>query len=175
MGYEAVWKVLADMIVEFRKRGEQIPANIMEDLRSAKTLIQVLKADKTQVHSLIPQIEQYLESVEFHLFAEAQKFGEAFFKKWMQELNKAREKILRENMEPYASSVSQFIPGAPREKHWIRIHPSSEMPEGLIRKIAADEKLSCELQENGCLLISGGKEHIKSFIKKMTRKHESIS
>lgn len=174
MGYEAVWKVLADMIVEFRKKGEQIPVNVMEDLRSAKTLIQVLKADRTRTDALVTQIEQYLEKVEFHLFSEAQKFGEAFFEDWMQKLSKAREKIFQESV-PTISSVSQFVPGVPREKHWIRIQPSSDMPEELIRKIAAEEDLSCELQEDGYILVSGEKERVKSFIKKMARKHEIVS
>jgi len=37
MGYGEAWKVLADLIVELRKKGEVIPANVMNDLKSAKT------------------------------------------------------------------------------------------------------------------------------------------
>jgi len=160
------------MITEFKRKDKQVPAKIMDDLRSAKTLIQVLKADRTCADAVAPQIEQYLESVEFYLFSESQTFGEEFFKKWIQKLNEAREKTFSEEIET-ASAVSRFVPGASREKHWIRIQQSPETPAELIRRIAAEQKLTCKLQNDGYFLISGEKEQIKAFVKKMARKHES--
>jgi hypothetical protein len=47
MGCEELWKALADLINEFRKKGETIPSDIMTDLRAAKTLLQLLKLIQT--------------------------------------------------------------------------------------------------------------------------------
>jgi len=172
--YEAVWKVLSDMVTEFKRRGKQIPVSLMDDLRSAKTLIQVLKADRTCADAVAPQIERYFENLEFYLFSEAQAFGEEFFKKWMQKLNEARKETFPEEIET-ASTVSRFVPGVSREKHWIRIQQSPETPAELIQKVAEEQNLTCELQEDGYFLVSGKKEQIKAFIKKISRKHESES
>ena len=172
MTYEAVWKVLSDMVTEFRKKGKQIPANIMQDLRSARTLIQVAKADKTCEGTVIPKIEQYLSNVEFFLFSEAQTIGEEFFKEWIEKLTKAREKAIEEAEAEAGSSVSHFVPGVPREEQWIRIKASAETPEEVIRRIAEEENLSCKRQPDGYFLISGDKERIKAFIRKMAKKHE---
>ena len=70
MGYEETWKVLADLIAELRKKGEVIPASVMNDLRSAKTMMQIFKADPSHIEN-IPRIETYLENVEFFDVAEA--------------------------------------------------------------------------------------------------------
>jgi hypothetical protein len=43
MSYEEKWKVLADLLAELQEKGETIPADVINDLRSAKTMIQVLK------------------------------------------------------------------------------------------------------------------------------------
>jgi len=64
MDHEEVWKVLNDLIIEFRKKGETVPPEVMADLRAAKTLIHVLKADPTKKEN-VPTIEMYLGNVEF--------------------------------------------------------------------------------------------------------------
>ncbi len=92
MGHEEVWKTLNDLIIEFRKKDEIIPPEVMADLRAAKTLIHVLKADPTKIEN-VPTIEMYLGNVESHLIFEAQdKFGSDFVNHWMEKLREAREK-----------------------------------------------------------------------------------
>ena len=84
LGYEEAWKVLAELIKELRKRGETIPANVMKDLRSAKTMIQVFKAGTAHIEN-IPQIEKYLGSAESYLFLVVEeKYGKEFFEAWME-------------------------------------------------------------------------------------------
>ena len=57
MSYEENWKVLADLLTELRKKGEKIPTHIMNDLRSAKTMIQILKADPTHMKYIYERFE----------------------------------------------------------------------------------------------------------------------
>jgi hypothetical protein len=62
MSYEEKWKVLADLLVEVQEKGKKNPAEILNDLRSAKTMIQILKANPTNIESL-SRIETYLRNV----------------------------------------------------------------------------------------------------------------
>jgi len=165
MGYGEAWKVLADLIVEFRKRGETIPANVMNDLRSAKTMIQVFKADPTHIEN-IPQIETYLESVESYLFLVAEeKYGQKFVKEWMEKLSQARREV-----EDREETASKFVPGLPRGKQWVRVQISKDMPQKEIERLAREEKLSCKMQKNGYMLVYGKIESIRAFVKTLAEK-----
>jgi len=167
MGYGEAWKVLADLIVEFRKKGETIPANVMNDLRSAKTMIQVFKADPTHVEN-IPRIETYLESVESHLFLVAEeKYGAKFVEEWMEKLSQARRRV-----EEREETTSKFVPGLPRGKHWVRVQISKDTPQKDIRRLAKEEKLSYKMQKNGYMLVYGNIESIKSFVKTLAEKFQ---
>ena len=162
MGYEEAWKVLSELVKELRKKGETIPANIMKDLRSAKTMIQVFKADTTHIEN-IPQIETYLGSAESYLFLMIEeKYGRKFFEEWMEKLSLARREV-----EKKEETVSKFVPGLPRGKHWVRIQISKQTPQEEIERLVKEEKLSCKMQKNGYMLVYGNIESIKSFVNKL--------
>jgi len=166
MGYLAQWKVLDEMIADFRKKGITIPAEIMSDLRSAKTLINVLKADPTHMETS-QKIEEYILSVESYLFNEGQKmFGNDYVEEWLKRLDEASKKVLEEKEEE-----KRFILGIPREHKWIRVKPSTELPIKKLKILAKESNLSCDVQKDGCLLVYGEDERIKEFIKKMATKH----
>jgi len=165
MGYEEVWKVLADLVTELRRRNHVIPPEVMEDLRCAKTMIQILKADPARTETLT-RIETYLEKVESRLFHIAQeKIGPDHAEQWMQKLAKARRKIHEEVTPP-----TRFVPGLPRNKSWVRIQVSEDTPKEDIKKLAEERGLSYRMQENGYLLVYGDEKGIKSFVKKMAEK-----
>lgn len=162
MGYEEAWKVLADLVTELRRKGETIPPNVMNDLRSAKTMIQILKADPTHVENL-PRIEMYMENVESHLvFTVQEKFGSDYAEQWMKKLEKARR--TREEEE---KAATRFVPGLPRGKHWVRVQISQDMPENDIKRLAKENRLSTKMQKNGYMLVYGDVEKVKLFVKKM--------
>jgi len=167
MGHDALWKALADLITEFRRRGESIPSDVMEDLRAAKTMIQVLRADPSRVEN-VPSIELYLGNVESYLIFEAQKkFGSEFAEKWMQKVREAREtKAAGEKPEP----SSKFVPGLPRGQKWVRVQVSKETPEREIRKLAEEAGLSFRVQSDGYMLVYGKDEKLKLFVKKAAEK-----
>jgi len=117
VGYDEVWQVLDSLIKEFRKRGETIPPDVMEDLRAAKTLIQVLRADPKRIENA-PSIEAYLGRVEAYLMFGAQnKFGQDFTEEWMQRIKKARES----KAEGKPAFSSKFVAGLPRGQKWVRV------------------------------------------------------
>ena len=66
MSYEELWKVLNDLLTALQRKGEKIPAQVTTDMRSAKTLIEIVKVDPNK-HENLPRIEKCLENVEFHL------------------------------------------------------------------------------------------------------------
>ncbi|MEM2393621.1 MAG: DUF2096 family protein, partial [Candidatus Bathyarchaeia archaeon] len=66
MGYLTVWKVLEEMITDFRRRGVAVPKEVIGDLKYARTLINVLKADPSSLETS-QRIEEYLNNIESYL------------------------------------------------------------------------------------------------------------
>jgi len=167
MGYGEIWKILSDLIIEFRKRRELISPNVIEDLRAAKTMIEVLKADPTRAEN-IPSIEMYLGNVETYLiFTAHKKFGAEFAESWMQKLHEARKTIRIEEKE---KPSSKFVPRVPRDQKWLRVQVSAETPEEEIKKLAAEFRLSTKIQTDGYMLIYGDGEKLKLFVQKTGEK-----
>jgi hypothetical protein len=168
MGYEEVWGVLADLLTELRKKDEAIPTYVMNDLRSAKTMIQVLKADPTHSEN-IPRIEAYLGNVEFHLISAAQeKFGAEYAERWMEKLEEARKQVYEGE-----KAAQRFVSGIPRGKRWVRVQVSEDTPQKDIERLAEENRLSSKSQEDGYVLVYGKNENIKSFLKKMAERVRS--
>jgi hypothetical protein len=167
MGYEEFWKAMADLLSELRNRGEAIPTETIEDLRSAKTMIQILKADPTRIEN-VTRIETYLENVESCLISAAQnKFEPEFAEWWMRKIERARRKAYEEKG---IKVPSRFVSGLPKGKRWVRIQISEDTPKEYLEKLTREDGLSCRMQENRYMLVYGDDEKIKSFIKKMTKR-----
>ena len=166
MGYLAAWKILEKMITDFRKRGIVVPAEIMSDLRYAKTLINILKADPSRVDTS-QKVDEYLLNVESYLVSEGQKiFGTEYVENWLKRLDEASKKILEKEEEK-----TKFLPGVPREHKWIRVKPSTELPIEKLKTLAEESHLSYNFQNDGYLLVYGEDGRIKEFIKKMATKY----
>lgn len=170
MGYGEIWKILDDLIVEFRKRGEVIPTNVIEDLRAGKTMIQVLKADPTRAEN-IPSIEMYLGNVESYLiFTAHQKFGAEFAERWMKKLREARKTIRTGEEETPWEPSPKFVPGVPRDQKWLRVQVSAETPENEIKRLAAEFGLSTRMETDGYMLVYGDGGELKLFVQKTGEK-----
>jgi hypothetical protein len=166
MSYEENWKVLADLLTELRKKGEKIPTDVMNDLRSAKTMIQILKADPTHIEN-IPRIETYLRNVESYAVLVAQeKLGTEFVERWLRKLEKAKKTEIEEKEEV----TTRFVLGLPRDKNWVRVQISKDTPREDVESLVKENKLSCKIQKNGYILVYGNGKSIKSFVKKMAGK-----
>jgi len=166
MGYLAVWKVLEEMIADFRKRGITIPPEVMNNLKSANTMIKILKADPSRGET-VQKIEEYLGSVESYLVSEGQKFGTGYVDEWLKRLDEANRKPIEEEEE----EERRFVPGLPREHKWIRVKPSAELPPEKLKLLAKQSKLLFKAQNDGYLLVYGEDARIKEFVKKMATKY----
>ncbi|MCW4015505.1 MAG: DUF2096 family protein [Candidatus Bathyarchaeota archaeon] len=162
MSHEEKWKNLADLLIELQKRGEKIPTDVMTDLRSAKTVIQILKADPAHKESQ-SRIDTYLRSVESYVIFTAEKLGKKTAEEWLKKIKGTKktktktEKIIG----------SRFTSGAPRNKSWIRIKISDDTRPKDIEKVVKENKLSYKKQANGYILVHGNEKNIKSFVKQM--------
>lgn len=164
MGYLAVWKVLEEMTTNLRKKGTLIPAQIMTELKNAKTLISILKADP-KCTDTIQNIENSMQKIEAYLVLEGQnRFGKEYAEKWLKKLNDAAKKIFEGGEE----NETRFVVGAPRDEKWIRVKPSNNLPIEKLKALADRSNLSYKLQNDGALLVYGKNEHLKEFVKKMT-------
>jgi hypothetical protein len=163
MGHLAVWKVLEEMIIEFRKKRLPIPATVMNDLKSARTMIKIMNVDESRGEAA-QKIEEYLGNVESYLVTEAQKkFAAEYIDDWLRRLEEASCEICEEKGEE-----PSFISGVPRDQKWIRVEPLASLPLEKLRQLAKETNLSASVQEDGRLLVYGKAEDIKEFVKKMT-------
>ena len=169
ISYEHVWRVLSDLAADLKGRGEEIPPHIISDMRSAMTLINVLKADPSCVEC-IPRIEIYLNNVESYLMRVArEKFGNEYAERWVNRLKDVAARP-REGRE----AAPRFIPGLPRGERWVRIRTSEDIPQTLVVRVAEGSGLSCKVQEDGYVLVYGTSGKIREFIRKL-REHQLSS
>jgi len=166
MGYEAVWKVLEEIIIELRKKGVAIPQRVMNDLKSAKVMIKIMDADESRGETA-QKVEQYLGNVESYVVTEAhKKFKPARIDEWFKRLEEATCEICA--MEGKEKEETKFISGVPRDQKWIRVEPLASLPLEKLEQLAEESNLSSRVQEDGRLLVHGRAEDIKEFVKKMT-------
>jgi hypothetical protein len=166
MGYLAVWKILEEMIIEFRKKGSPVPASVMNDLKSAKTMITLTDVDVGK-GEMTPKVEQYLGNVESYLVTEAQKhFSPEHVDEWLRRLEEATTTVCCEDEKE--REESRFIPGLPRDQKWIRVEPITSLPAEELKQLAKRTNLSFKTEKDGHIVVYGKAEDIKEFVKKMT-------
>ncbi len=96
MSYDSFWKVLEEIAIEFRIKGEKTPPNVMNDLKSAKILIKVQDASETDRSETAPKIKQHLGNVEAYLITEAQrKFPPTRIDTWLKRIEKASHSTIQ--------------------------------------------------------------------------------
>lgn len=163
MGSMAVWKVLEEMVIELRKKPGNIPSKILNDLKSAKVLLEITDREEKNPEETTLKIEHYLENIEIYIFNEIQKkFETKIVKEWLNRLGEARRK------KHQVKEEKKFISGVPRDQKWIRIKPILELPKHMLKNIAKEEKLIVSSIEDGKITIYGETNNIQNFIKKIT-------
>jgi hypothetical protein len=167
LGYADTWKILEEMVADFRKKGRPVPTRIMNDLKSARTMIRILKADPN-CGETIQKIEGYLGSVESYLVSEGEKaFGKTYAEEWLRRLGNESRRFSEEKEE------IRFVLGLPREHGWVCVKPSAELTTDVLKAMVADLTLSYKTQDDGSLLVCGKRERIRNFVKKMTTEYGS--
>ncbi|MBT8171682.1 DUF2096 domain-containing protein [Candidatus Bathyarchaeota archaeon] len=162
MSYEKKWNILANFLTELKKNGKKIPANVVKDLRSAKTIIQVRKVDPTH-RETISRIDKYLRNVESYCIFAAEKLGTDIAEKWLEKL----EEIKIDNNKIKQKSP-RFIQGIPKNMKWLRVKTSEDTPQEKVKKLVKENNLFYKKQENGYILVYGNEKCFNSFVESMT-------
>ena len=164
MGQLAAWKVLEEMITDFRKKGVTVQAEVIGDLKNAKTMIKILKADPSR-GEILQKVDEYMGNVESYLVSEGTKrFGPEYVEEWLRRVEDAGREIPDEEEE------ERFIPGLPRKQTWIRVLPSADLPLEKIKALAQESNLLYNVQPDGYLLVYGDDMTVKAFVKKIATK-----
>lgn len=162
MNYDEKWEILAEFLTDLKKMGKIIPAEIMNDLRSANTVIQVRKADPT-CNETILRIEKYLRNIESYAISTGEEIDKSIAEDWLKKLKDKKMEKLEKNNEK-----STFIHGIPRNEKWVRIKILNNiLPETLVKIVKANN-LSYKTQKNDYILVHGDPKNIKKLIKMIT-------
>jgi hypothetical protein len=168
MSHVAKSKILEEIIVQLRKTGLEIPANVMSDLKAARTLMIVEKADAKNRGDPQPRIDQYIGSVEAYIISEAEKrFPPEQIERWLTALDLASCDTCVTINSP--KKDMRMIPGVPRDQKYLRVEPIAAFPIEKLEQMASETNLSFRRDEDGHLIVFGADKDIKDFIKKMTR------
>ncbi len=173
MGYEDVWKILEEIIIDLRKKGVSTPPYITNDLKSAKILMSVLVTPGSDRGEAAPKIEQYLRSVEAYLVTEAQKkFSPARIDTWLKRIETANCVTCPTcTVKAGKTTKTKFITGVPRDQKWIRINPLDSLPSEKLKQLAEETNLSFREEQDGHLIVHGIPENITKFVKEIIKQN----
>jgi len=165
MGHNiASWKLLEDMLIELKRKGIAIPANIMEDLRAAKSMIKLSCIEAKGSGDAIQKAEELTANVEAFLVTEAQKIMSSDkVDLWLRRLEEANAEICEET-----KPEDKFVTGVPRDQKWLRVEPIDNLSTERIQQIAKEQNLQVNPQKDGRLVVYGQQDDIKGFLKKIT-------
>ncbi len=163
MGHNlASWKLLEDMMLELKKSGATIPAKVVEDLRSAKSMIQLTYTEGSHGDAL-QKAEEYLANVEAYVVTEGQMvFGSEKVDGWLRRLEEANAEVCEES-----AVVDKFVTGVPRDQKWVRIEPMGAITVEKVSLVAKENGMQVKTQPDGKLVVYGQPENLKAFLKKM--------
>lgn len=164
--YTKLWKILEELTLEFKRRGTSVPQEIIDDLKSAKTMITVYERDPSYPENVL-EVESLLVKIEANLLyiAEAD-FGIKFADEYQRKILEAR--IVNE--EKKAVPSSRFILGIPSGEHWLRFKPTDTTERKDVEELAKSLELSFRLEGNGLLIIHGDEKKIKDLIQRIAEK-----
>ena len=109
-------------------------------------------------------------SVESHLvFLAEERGGSEYAESWIQKLENAKKLPDREKI----SKTKRFVTGVPREEQWVRIQFSEQMSEKRLERLAQEQKLSFEIEEE-FILVYGNEVDLKRFLTSLKQFQQSI-
>jgi hypothetical protein len=161
MGHNlASWKLLEDMMLELKKSGVEVPSKVVEDLRSAKSMIQLTKTEGSHGDAL-QKAEEYLANVEAYVVTEGQNvFGSEKVDGWLRRLEEANAEVCEDD-----AVCDKFVTGVPRDQKWVRVEPMGDLTADKVQKLAAERGLQVKTQADGRLVVYGSAENLKVFLK----------
>jgi hypothetical protein len=157
------------MMLELKAAGVAVPAKVVEDLRSAKSMIQLTYTEGSHGDVLM-KAEEYLANVEAYVITEGQTmFGAAKVDVWLRVLEEASCQVYAE------SAVSdKFVAGVPRNQRYVRIEPKGDLTKEKVEAIAKAHTMQVKVQPDRKLVVYGCAENLKAFLKQVTEEKPKI-
>ncbi|MGE5554942.1 MAG: DUF2096 family protein [Methanocella sp.] len=170
MGHNLVsWKLLEDMVLELKKAGTTIPARVIEDLRSAKAMIQLTYTEGSHGTAL-QKAEEYLSNVEAYVVTEAQsRFGVGKADQWLRQLEQTGGRV---TTEPVAHD--KFVSGVPRNQQFVRIEPSGDLTAQKVQTLAKEYSMQVNLQPDNKIVVYGSAESLKRFLRRIAEEKPKL-
>lgn len=163
----ATWKLLEEMMLKLKKSGTDIPPKVVEDLRTAKILIELSCTEGSHGDASCKS-EEYLANVEAYLVSEGEKaFGAEKVDKWLRKLEGVNVVCCQKTGPKKVEN--NFVTGVPRDQNWVRVEPIGEWTKEKIYQIAKAQSLQIMSQKDGKLVVYGQQESLKAFVKKMAQ------
>jgi hypothetical protein len=158
----ASWKLLEDMMLELKRSGVSVPSKVVEDLRSAKSMIQLTQGEGSH-GDVLQKAEEYLANVEAYVVTEGQQvFGSDRVDEWLRRLEEANAQVCEDEVV-----CDKFVTGVPRDQKWVRVEPMGDLTSDKVQKLAGEHMLQAKTQADGRLVVYGSAENLKTFLKAM--------
>ncbi|MDR2707648.1 MAG: DUF2096 domain-containing protein [Nitrososphaerota archaeon] len=169
MDHMVIWKTLETLLIELRKTNIQIPVNILEDLRTARSILEISYSEDASEETTA-KAEVYLTNVKAYIIDQAQKtFDPPVVNEWLTRLKHDTIPTIKE--KPAETPKDKFVIDTPRNQHWIRIETDhNKLPEEHVLKLAKKWNLTVNKQTDNRLILYGQLDDIKAFVKQIATK-----
>jgi hypothetical protein len=172
MSYVAKSKLLEEIIVQLRRKGLEIPDEVLSDLKAARALMNIAQADSGGMGETAPRIEEYLGNVEGYVLAEAERwFAPEQVSCWLEALAVASCMACVPSQKQEEERM-RMVPGVPRDQKWVRVEPIAGLPVEKLERLASEMGLGFRRESSGRLVVYGSDEAVKGFIRRVS-KHTS--
>ena len=165
MNYEYLWKELEALVVDMRSKGKEVPNEVVEDLKSAKTLMTIQSVDPSS--SVSADVEDYLRRTEAAVISNAEYYlGKEYAEQWLSKIQDAKARGLRE----YPKKQVGFVSGIPKGDEWVRVKITDLVDIRTLDVIVHKLGLSKRVEAEDTVLLYGSPEKVKAFMKQLTEK-----
>ena len=161
---EQTWLILVDLLTDLKKKGVNIPSSINKDISLLKTSINFYKRDTTHPDMIkeFDRTNMVITEVQDKLLSFGEKFGEDYYKEWIDKLRRAN---LGEELYKEADSHSRFISDAPPGFSSAKIHLKKPIAEDRVQEIAEYNNLIIEFEDDTTVAIFGDSDNVKVGLK----------
>ena len=165
MNYEYLWKELETLAMDLRSRGKEVPSEVVEDLKSAKTLISILHVDPSSEASA--DIEDYLRKVETALINIAEySESKGYADERLKEIQETKARGLRESPKRQKG----FVSGIPKGQDWVRVRVTELIDMKELDAMSRSLTLSNRKESEDAMIIHGPPEKLKVFMMQLTER-----
>lgn len=155
-------------MLDMQKKGVSLQPTIINDLRSAKLMIEISESPDAK-GDLTMKVDEHIGNVESLLLAEAEKtLGANYVDEWLKRIDEASVQCETCTPHPTKKEENKFITGVPRDQKWVRVEPHDNLTCARIKELAQANSLQVNEQKDGKLVVYGSPDSLKAFVKEMT-------